>query len=38
MAKRSGSDELMAAPGENTVSYTAGGAGILMLTAAGRYA
>ena len=38
MAKRSGSDELMAMPGENTVSYTAGGAGILTLTAAGRYA
>ena len=38
MAKRSGSDELMAMPGENTVSYTAGGAGTMTLTAAGRYA
>ena len=38
MAKRSGSDELLALPGNNTVSYTAGGAGTMTLTAAGRYA
>ena len=38
LGKRSGSDELTALPGNNTVIFSAGGAGTLTMTAAGRYA